>query len=182
MLKRKEARTSQRSLDKPTKIGGPSFEETVEDTQQCAPLRITVRARRICISLRRRDLDYVTYLHALTHNDSLRQRVTDATQDRRSSTERVSVNSTIAGNAVDLVEKDTAVLTKAVRFDEHLLNSPRIAATEPLKAMAGVGAATLGWLADKTSIETVHQVCALLPLLGVRAGKLPKLEQRPRRS
>ncbi|MEO6878593.1 MAG: MFS transporter, partial [Gemmatimonadaceae bacterium] len=45
--------------------------------------------------------------------------------------------------------------------------------------MAGVGAATLGWLADKTSIETVYQVCAFLPLIGVLAGKLPKLEQRP---
>ncbi len=48
--------------------------------------------------------------------------------------------------------------------------------------MAGVGAATLGWLADKTSIETVYQVCAFLPLIGVLAGKLPKLEQRPHRT
>jgi FSR family fosmidomycin resistance protein-like MFS transporter len=48
--------------------------------------------------------------------------------------------------------------------------------------MAGVGAAALGWLADKTSIETVYRVCAFLPLLGIFAGQLPKLEQRPHRS
>jgi FSR family fosmidomycin resistance protein-like MFS transporter len=43
--------------------------------------------------------------------------------------------------------------------------------------MAGVGAAGLGWLADKTSIETVYRVCAYLPLIGLLAGRLPKLPQ-----
>jgi FSR family fosmidomycin resistance protein-like MFS transporter len=41
--------------------------------------------------------------------------------------------------------------------------------------MAGLGAAALGWLADKTSIETVYRVCAYLPLIGLLAGRLPKV-------
>ncbi len=40
--------------------------------------------------------------------------------------------------------------------------------------MAGLGAAALGWLADKTSIETVYQACAFLPLIGLLAARLPK--------
>ena len=44
--------------------------------------------------------------------------------------------------------------------------------------MAGLGAAALGWLADKTSIETVYQVCAFLPLIGLLAARLPKTEVR----
>jgi FSR family fosmidomycin resistance protein-like MFS transporter len=43
--------------------------------------------------------------------------------------------------------------------------------------MAGVGAAALGWLADRTSIETVYRVCAFLPAIGMLAGRLPKVEQ-----
>jgi len=43
--------------------------------------------------------------------------------------------------------------------------------------MAGLGAAALGWLADQTSIETVYRVCAYLPLIGILAGRLPKIEQ-----
>jgi MFS transporter, FSR family, fosmidomycin resistance protein len=33
--------------------------------------------------------------------------------------------------------------------------------------MGGIGAALLGQLADATSIETVYQVCAFLPLIGL---------------
>lgn len=44
--------------------------------------------------------------------------------------------------------------------------------------MAGLGAAALGWLADKTSIETVYQACAFLPLIGLLAARLPKTEVR----
>ena len=44
--------------------------------------------------------------------------------------------------------------------------------------MAGLGAAALGWLADKTSIETVYQVCAFLPLIGLLAARLPKTKVR----
>jgi FSR family fosmidomycin resistance protein-like MFS transporter len=44
--------------------------------------------------------------------------------------------------------------------------------------MAGLGAAALGWLADQTSIETVYRVCAYLPLIGILAGRLPKIEPR----
>ena len=43
--------------------------------------------------------------------------------------------------------------------------------------MAGLGAAGLGWLADRTSIETVYRVCAFLPAIGMLAAWLPKLER-----
>jgi FSR family fosmidomycin resistance protein-like MFS transporter len=41
--------------------------------------------------------------------------------------------------------------------------------------MAGVGAAALGSLADATSIETVYQFCAYLPLIGLLTVLLPDL-------
>jgi FSR family fosmidomycin resistance protein-like MFS transporter len=47
--------------------------------------------------------------------------------------------------------------------------------------MGGVGAAVLGRLADATSIITVYQVCAFLPLLGILAGFLPDLERERRK-
>jgi FSR family fosmidomycin resistance protein-like MFS transporter len=39
--------------------------------------------------------------------------------------------------------------------------------------LAGIGAAALGELADRTSIAFVFQACAFLPLIGVLAGFLP---------
>ena len=42
--------------------------------------------------------------------------------------------------------------------------------------MAGLGAAVLGWVADKTSIEFVYEICAFLPLLGICASFLPEIE------
>jgi MFS transporter, FSR family, fosmidomycin resistance protein len=42
--------------------------------------------------------------------------------------------------------------------------------------MGGLGAAVLGWLAYRTSIGFVFQVCAFLPLLGLLTGFLPNLE------
>ena len=36
--------------------------------------------------------------------------------------------------------------------------------------MAGTGAAVLGWIADRTSIAFVYQVCAFLPSIGLLAG------------
>ena len=39
--------------------------------------------------------------------------------------------------------------------------------------MAGIGAAVLGELADRTSIETVYHVCAFLPALGILTAFLP---------
>ncbi len=42
--------------------------------------------------------------------------------------------------------------------------------------VAGLGAAVLGWLADRTSIETVYRVCAYLPAIGVFAAWLPNVE------
>lgn len=44
--------------------------------------------------------------------------------------------------------------------------------------IAGVGAALLGELADRTSIEFVYRVCAYLPLLGLLTAFLPNIERR----
>ena len=41
--------------------------------------------------------------------------------------------------------------------------------------MGGLGAAVLGLLADRTSIEYVYQIIAYLPLLGLVAALLPKM-------
>ena len=42
--------------------------------------------------------------------------------------------------------------------------------------MAGIGAAVLGALADRTSIAFVYRVCSFLPTLGLLAAFLPNLE------
>ena len=44
--------------------------------------------------------------------------------------------------------------------------------------MAGIGAAVLGWMADRIGIEAVYQICAFLPLMGLLTGFLPNLEPR----
>jgi len=41
--------------------------------------------------------------------------------------------------------------------------------------MAGIAAAVLGKLADRTGIEFVYQVCAFLPAIGLLTGFLPNL-------
>ncbi|OWK44402.1 MFS transporter [Fimbriiglobus ruber] len=47
--------------------------------------------------------------------------------------------------------------------------------------MGGLGAAALGGLADKTSIEFVYRVCSFLPAIGLLTGFLPNLERaRPK--
>lgn len=46
--------------------------------------------------------------------------------------------------------------------------------------MGGAGAAVLGYLADRTSIEFVYQVCAWLPALGLLTVFLPNIEVRKR--
>ena len=43
--------------------------------------------------------------------------------------------------------------------------------------MGGIGAALLGQLADATSIETVYQVCAYLPLIGLLTAFLPVIRK-----
>ncbi len=43
--------------------------------------------------------------------------------------------------------------------------------------LGGVGAAVLGVLADHTSIQTVYQVCAFLPAIGLLAAFLPDLRR-----
>lgn len=42
--------------------------------------------------------------------------------------------------------------------------------------IGGLGAAWLGWLADRTSIEFVYRLCAFLPAIGVVAFWLPDLK------
>lgn len=44
--------------------------------------------------------------------------------------------------------------------------------------MAGVGAAALGWLADRTSLEYVYQVCSYLPAIGLLTVFLPNTSKR----
>ncbi len=47
--------------------------------------------------------------------------------------------------------------------------------------LGGIGAAVLGEVADATSIQTLFQVCAFLPVIGLLAGFLPDLETEGRR-
>ncbi|PQJ96401.1 MFS transporter [Chromatium okenii] len=44
--------------------------------------------------------------------------------------------------------------------------------------LAGIGAAVLGQVADHWGIETVYQICAFLPLIGLLAVWLPDLRER----
>jgi FSR family fosmidomycin resistance protein-like MFS transporter len=44
--------------------------------------------------------------------------------------------------------------------------------------LGGLGAAGLGKIADLTSIETVYQACAFLPLFGLLIAFLPKLDRQ----
>ena len=44
--------------------------------------------------------------------------------------------------------------------------------------MGGIGAAALGRLADVYGIDTVYQLCAFLPLLGLLTAFLPDLGRR----
>jgi FSR family fosmidomycin resistance protein-like MFS transporter len=43
--------------------------------------------------------------------------------------------------------------------------------------MGGIGAAALRWLADQAGIETVYQVCAFLPVIGLLCVFLPDVER-----
>lgn len=44
--------------------------------------------------------------------------------------------------------------------------------------LGGLGSAFFGWLADKTSIESIFKVSSYLPLLGIIAGFLPNTQTR----
>jgi FSR family fosmidomycin resistance protein-like MFS transporter len=44
--------------------------------------------------------------------------------------------------------------------------------------IGGLGAAALGWIADRTSIEMVYQICAFLPAIGLLTALLPDIEKR----
>jgi FSR family fosmidomycin resistance protein-like MFS transporter len=48
--------------------------------------------------------------------------------------------------------------------------------------MAGIGAAALGKIADITGIDTVYQVCAFLPLIGLLTVFLPDIGRSARRA
>lgn len=48
--------------------------------------------------------------------------------------------------------------------------------------MGGIGAAVLGWLADRTSIFFVYHICAFLPALGLLTAFLPDVETAVQRS
>ena len=43
--------------------------------------------------------------------------------------------------------------------------------------LGGLGAAALGEIADWTSLETVYQICAYLPVMGLLTVFLPRIEQ-----
>ena len=43
--------------------------------------------------------------------------------------------------------------------------------------MGGLGAATLGWLADSAGIVAVYRLCAFLPVIGLLAAFLPNVER-----
>lgn len=44
--------------------------------------------------------------------------------------------------------------------------------------MGGLGAAVLGWIADRSGIEAVYQICAFLPAIGLLTAFLPNMEKR----
>jgi FSR family fosmidomycin resistance protein-like MFS transporter len=46
--------------------------------------------------------------------------------------------------------------------------------------VAGLGAAALGYLADRTSLELVFKLCSFLPFIGLLTGLLPQIEAAPR--
>jgi len=48
--------------------------------------------------------------------------------------------------------------------------------------MGGIGAAVLGKLADGFGINTVYEVCAFLPVIGLLAALLPDVEHRRARA
>ncbi len=48
--------------------------------------------------------------------------------------------------------------------------------------IGGVGAAGLGWLADRTSVEFVYRLCGFMPILGVLAAFLPNMQRLDKQS
>ena len=48
----------------------------------------------------------------------------------------------------------------------------------PMFGLGGLGSAFFGWLADRTSIEFIFRVSALLPLMGIITGFLPDVERK----
>jgi FSR family fosmidomycin resistance protein-like MFS transporter len=44
--------------------------------------------------------------------------------------------------------------------------------------MGGLGAAVLGWIADRAGIEAVYQICAFLPAIGLLTAFLPTMEKK----
>jgi FSR family fosmidomycin resistance protein-like MFS transporter len=48
--------------------------------------------------------------------------------------------------------------------------------------MGGLGAAALGWLADRAGIETIYQICAFLPAIGLLTVFLPDIGRERRKA
>jgi FSR family fosmidomycin resistance protein-like MFS transporter len=46
--------------------------------------------------------------------------------------------------------------------------------------ISGIGAAAMGHIADVAGIETVYRIASFLPLLGILAALLPRMEQTPK--
>jgi FSR family fosmidomycin resistance protein-like MFS transporter len=44
--------------------------------------------------------------------------------------------------------------------------------------MGGLGAACLGWLADRIGLAAVYQICAFLPVIGLLTALLPNIERK----
>jgi len=48
--------------------------------------------------------------------------------------------------------------------------------------MGGIGAAVLGWMADKWGLDMVFQICAFLPAIGILAAWLPDMGKREKQA
>jgi FSR family fosmidomycin resistance protein-like MFS transporter len=48
--------------------------------------------------------------------------------------------------------------------------------------IGGIGAAALGEVADRTSIDVVYHVCSFLPVIGLLAALLPDIQPVARRT
>lgn len=46
--------------------------------------------------------------------------------------------------------------------------------------LSGLGAAALGWIADRTSVEFIYLLCSYLPALGLLAALLPNINAAPK--
>ena len=62
------------------------------------------------------------------------------------------------------------------------VQEPSVLGYQAGRVHGGIGAAVLGWLADRSGIELVYQVCAWLPAIGLLCVLLPDLDRARRAS